>query len=173
MDVAVGDVVELVGPDRARRLARVERLGEARGVLHVVVGVAVGHRRHLDELGAEQAQRVLLLLRLGVGDDDDGAEAERVAEHGEADAGVAGGALDDGAAGLAARRARTASLMMPSAARSLTDWPGFMNSALPRIVQPVSSEARRSLISGVRPTAAATLERRGKGRLLAVGTAAP
>ena len=35
--------------------------------------------------------------------------------------------------------------------RSLTDWPGFMNSALPRIVQPVASEARLSLMSGVLP----------------------
>ena len=51
----------------------------------------------------------------------------------------------------------TASLMMKSAARSFTDCPGFMNSALPRMVQPVSSDARLSLISGVRPTAAATL----------------
>ena len=34
---------------------------------------------------------------------------------------------------------------MKSAARSLTDWPGFMNSALPRMVQPVSSEARFEL----------------------------
>ena len=49
-----------------------------------------------------------------------------------------------------------ASLMIPSAARSLTEWPGFMNSALPRMVQPVSSEARRSLISGVLPIAART-----------------
>src|SRR4029450_7167589 len=41
-------------------------------------------------------------------------------------------------------------------ARSLTDWPGFMNSALPRMLQPVASEARRSLISGVLPMAART-----------------
>src|SRR6516165_4128845 len=46
-----------------------------------------------------------------------------------------------------------ASRMMNSAARSLTDWPGFMNSALPRMVQPVSSDARLSLISGVLPIA--------------------
>src|SRR5690606_38222471 len=39
------------------------------------------------------------------------------------------------------------------AARSFTDPPGFRNSALPRIVQPVSSDALRSLISGVLPTA--------------------
>ena len=35
---------------------------------------------------------------------------------------------------------RSASWMMNSAARSFTDWPGFMNSALPRIAQPVASE---------------------------------
>ena len=37
---------------------------------------------------------------------------------------------------------RSASRMIWRAARSLTDWPGFMNSALPRIVQPVAAEAR-------------------------------
>ncbi len=36
----------------------------------------------------------------------------------------------------------TASWMMNSAARSFTDWPGFMNSALPKMVQPVAAEAR-------------------------------
>src|SRR5262245_42158734 len=51
---------------------------------------------------------------------------------------------------------RIASPMMKRAARSFTDWPGFMNSALPRMVQPVASEARRSLISGVLPMAART-----------------
>src|SRR6516225_5101239 len=45
----------------------------------------------------------------------------------------------------------TASSMMYSAARSFTDWPGFMNSALPRMVQPVSSDARLSLMRGVLP----------------------
>src|SRR4029077_2076461 len=50
----------------------------------------------------------------------------------------------------------TASLMIASAARSLTDPPGFMNSALPRIVHAVASEEARSLMSGVRPIAATT-----------------
>ena len=49
----------------------------------------------------------------------------------------------------------TASLMMYSAARSLTDWPGFMNSALPQISQPVASDARLRRIRGVWPIAAA------------------
>ena len=48
---------------------------------------------------------------------------------------------------------------MYSAARSFTEPPGFMNSALPRIVQPVSSDARRSRINGVFPTASAKLSR--------------
>ena len=43
------------------------------------------------------------------------------------------------------------------AGRSFTDWPGFRNSALPRISQPVASEARRSRISGVLPIASMTV----------------
>ena len=66
----------------------------------------------------------------------------RIGDHGQADAGIAGGAFDDGAAGPQARRAAIASWMMNRAARSLTDWPGLRNSALPRISQPVASEAR-------------------------------
>ena len=42
---------------------------------------------------------------------------------------------------------------MNNAARSLTDWPGFMNSAVPRIVHPVTADTRSSLISGVLPMA--------------------
>src|SRR5581483_1103359 len=60
----------------------------------------------------------------------------------------------------------SASRIIHLPARSLTDWPGFMNSALPRMVQPVSSEARFSLMRGVRPTAAATPLANGKGDLL-------
>ena len=52
-------------------LAR-QPLGDAARDLHVIVGVAVRHRRDLDQVGAERAQRVLLLLALGLGDDDDG-----------------------------------------------------------------------------------------------------
>src|SRR3569832_235924 len=50
----------------------------------------------------------------------------------------------------------SASKIIHLPARSLTDWPGFMNSALPRMVQPVSSEARFNLISGVLPIASMT-----------------
>src|SRR3546814_19373483 len=72
--------------------------GEALGHVHVVVGVLVGNRRHLAQLGAGDAQEVLLLLALGIGNDDDGAVAARAGDPGEADDGVAGGALADDAA---------------------------------------------------------------------------
>src|SRR3954451_16853811 len=45
----------------------------------------------------------------------------------------------------------SASKIIHLPARSFTDWPGFMNSALPRMVQPVASEARFNLMSGVLP----------------------
>ena len=124
--------------------------------LHVVVGVLVGLGRHLDQLGAVERQRVLLLLALRLGDDDDGLEAHRVGDQRQPDAGVAGGALDDRAARLAAAPCSIASRTMNSAARSFTDWPGFRNSALPQISQPVSSEARLRRISGVLPMAERT-----------------
>ena len=50
----------------------------------------------------------------------------------------------------------SASRTIPSAARSFTEPPGFMNSALPRISQPVSSDGPRSLINGVLPMASRT-----------------
>src|SRR5271165_80655 len=50
----------------------------------------------------------------------------------------------------------SASRIIHLPARSFTDWPGFMNSALPRMVQPVASEARESLMSGVLPMASTT-----------------
>jgi hypothetical protein len=66
----------------------------------IVVGVAVGQRRHLDQLGAAEPQHVLLFLALGVGDDDQRAVAARRRDHGQPDTGVARGALDHETAGL-------------------------------------------------------------------------
>ncbi len=63
--------------------------------------------------------------------------AERIGDQRQADAGIARRALDDHAARLGAGPFASASRMMKSAARSFTDWPGFMNSALPRMLQPV------------------------------------
>ena len=97
--LAVGHVVELVGPDRAVRLLLRELVGKPPRILHVVVGVAVGDRRHLDQLRAAEPQHVLLFLALGLRNHDHRAVAEGVAHQGETDTGVAGGALDDGPAG--------------------------------------------------------------------------
>ena len=52
----------------------------------------VRHRRHLAQVDAELAQRVLFLRALGLGDHDYCAVAARVADQREPDAGVAGGA---------------------------------------------------------------------------------
>src|SRR5215470_10322764 len=60
----------------------------------------------------------------------------------------------------------SASRIICLAGRSFTDWPGFMNSALPRMVQPVASDARLSLISGVPPIASTTPSRMGMGMLV-------
>jgi hypothetical protein len=98
--VAVGHVVELVGPDGAVRLLLGELGGEAARVFDVVVRVLVGHSRHLDQLDPLRQERVLLLLALGLRDDDDSPVALGVADDGEADPGVAGRALDDNAARL-------------------------------------------------------------------------
>ena len=100
MAAAVGEIVELVGPDRAVRLRGGDLLGEAAGIAHVIVRVGVGHGRDEPQIGAAQQQHVLLFLALRLGHDDDGAVAARIADQREADAGIAGGALDDDAAGL-------------------------------------------------------------------------
>src|SRR5438132_7704492 len=47
----------------------------------------------------------------------------------------------------------SASRMIWRAVRSFTDWPGFMNSALPKMVHCVAAEARLSTIKGVLPMA--------------------
>src|SRR5690606_38352508 len=99
--LAVGAIVELVRPDRAVGFRR----EPARELLEVV-RILVRHRGHRPHLGAERAQQVELLGRLRLGDHDHAAVAACVAHVREADAGVAGRALDD----RAARAERAASL---------------------------------------------------------------
>src|SRR5262245_21733869 len=55
----------------------------------------------------------------------------------------------------------SASRIIWRAGRSLTEPPGFMNSALPRMVQPVASDARLSLMSGVSPIVSMISSRMG------------
>ncbi|KAJ0162558.1 hypothetical protein CTA2_4379, partial [Colletotrichum tanaceti] len=92
---AVGRVVELVRPDGV-----VEPLGVAPRLVVVVVRVLERHGGHGVDLGAQQPQQVDLALGLRVGHVDDELVALGAAHVREADARVAGGALDDGAAGL-------------------------------------------------------------------------
>src|SRR4029078_519232 len=98
MSLAIGDIVELVCPDGAFGRRFGQSLGQAGGIFHIIVRILVGDRRDLDELGAKESQRVFLLLALGDRDDDDLLEAHGIANDGEADAGVAGGSFDNGAA---------------------------------------------------------------------------
>ena len=96
--LAVGDVVELVRPDRAVRFALRQLLGQPAGNLHVVVGIGVGNGRHLDQLGAAEPEHVLLLLALRFRDHDHGAKAEGIADEGQSDPGITSGAFHDHAA---------------------------------------------------------------------------
>ena len=125
-------------------------LGQAAGDVHIIAWIAVGLGRDQPQIGSDHAQEVDLFLRLGLRHDDHAAVAAGVADQGQADAGVAGGALYDraaltqGAALFGIDDDRQSGAILDRAA-------GFMNSALPRIVQPVASEARRRRISGVLP----------------------
>ena len=92
---AVGDIVELIGPDRPGRL-----LGDAARLVHEVAGAGIRRGRHRHQLGAERAQRVHLLLGLRVRHHDDGAIALRIGDQREADPGVARRSFDDRSPGL-------------------------------------------------------------------------
>lgn len=92
---AVGRVVELVRPDGV-----VQGLGMPLRLVVVVLRVVKRHGRHGIHLGAQQPQQVNLALRLRVGHVDDQLVASRAADVRQANARVAGSALDDGAARL-------------------------------------------------------------------------
>ena len=98
--LAVGEVVKLVRPDRARRFGLREIFGEASRHVDEVVGVLERNRGDFTQVRAAEAKHVFLFLALGIGDDDHRAVAERVAHEREANSRVARGAFDDGAAGL-------------------------------------------------------------------------
>ena len=100
MRIAVGDIIELVGPDCHAGVGGSALFSKPGGVLHVVVLVAVGHGWHEDQLDPELAQGVLLLLALGLGHDDGGLVSARGSDVGDANTGVARRAFDDGRTGL-------------------------------------------------------------------------
>ena len=96
MSLPVGDIVELVGPYRPARKLAVQPFRQACRIFHVIVRIFVGHGRHFDEFGAIDLQRVLLLLRLGVGDHDHRVEIQCIRHHRQTDAGIARSSFDDG-----------------------------------------------------------------------------
>ena len=119
----VVEVVPLVGEDHAVRLGLLQLFGETPADMLIIVRIAVGDCRHLDQLGAAQLQHVLLFLALRLRDHDQRAIAARVRHECEPDAGVAGGALDHKPARLSSPRF-SACRIISRPARSFTDWPG-------------------------------------------------
>ena len=95
MALAIGDIVELIGPDRAGRIFLGQPQGEAAGKFHVIVGIGIGDRRNLDQFGALQPEQVLFLLALGVGNDDHGLVAQGIGDERETDSGIARRTFDD------------------------------------------------------------------------------
>src|SRR5262245_44281957 len=99
VSLAIVEIVPLVGVQHAVGLALAQVVGDAPRDVLVVVRIAVGHRRDFDQLGAAQAQHVLLFLALRFRDDDEGAVAAGIRHQRQADPGIAGRALDHQAAG--------------------------------------------------------------------------
>src|SRR5215469_12355151 len=95
MTVTVCCVIPLIGVQTAILLRLRELSRESFCDMNVVVRIAVGDRRNLAQLGPAQAQHVLLLAALGLGNHDYGAVAARIPHKRKADPGVAGGAFDD------------------------------------------------------------------------------
>jgi hypothetical protein len=95
MCARIGDVVKLVRPHRAFGL-----LGQAARGVHEVPRVGELGRRHQDQLGAQRAQRVHLLLRLVVRHHDDRVVAQRVGHQRHADPGITGRPFNDRSPGL-------------------------------------------------------------------------
>ena len=95
MRLPVGHIVKLIGPDRAigrgfRQLSR-----QTFGIVHIVVGVFVRCRRHLDQISPGEPQHVLLFLALRLGDHNDGFEPHRRADQGQPDPSITCRALDN------------------------------------------------------------------------------
>ena len=92
----VGRIGELVGVEGAGQFR-----GDLLGHVLIIFGMALADigTRHA-HFGAERAQMLDLFARHLVGHDEDDAVALGDADLGEAEAGIAGGRLDDGAAAL-------------------------------------------------------------------------
>src|SRR5207244_8583588 len=74
-------IVPLIGKQNAVRLGFTKLIGKPLGDVLVIVRIAVGQRRDLDELGATEPQRVLLFLTLGFRNDDQGAVTAGIGDY--------------------------------------------------------------------------------------------
>ncbi len=97
---AVGDIIELIGPDCAGFMGLRHFLGDALGHVDIVFRVGVGDRVYFAQVSAGDPEHVFLFLGLRARDDDDGFVAARRRHKRQADTGVAGGAFDDHASGF-------------------------------------------------------------------------
>src|SRR5262249_47236673 len=88
MHTAIGDIVELTGPEPAFFFSKPLR------VPVIVSRVTVGLFRHCNYFGAQGAQQVNFFDRLSFGDNNNGAVSLGLTHNRQADAGVSGGALD-------------------------------------------------------------------------------
>ena len=117
----------------------------------VILRIAIWLGRNAAHLRSQGFQQVGLLVAEVVRYNEQAPVALGEADEREPDAGVARRAFDDCSA-----RPEDAATFGVLDERECgpfpTDPPGFMNSALPRISQPVSSDSRRSRINGVFPT---------------------
>ena len=100
MGLTVGGVVELVGPDGAIRLRLGKFGGQAPGIAHKIIWVAIRGCGHLDQLGTGKAQHVLLFLALGFGDHNHRLESHRGAHKRQTNPGIACRPFDNGTTGL-------------------------------------------------------------------------
>ena len=144
MGQAIVSVVELVGPKPAVLLR------EPLCLAVVVARIAVGLLRHRDHSGAQRPKQLDFFRRLGFRYDDDRwipSARPTMARPIPVLPAVPSMIVSPGFSFPAA----SASVMMLYAVRSLTEPPGFMNSALARISQPVNLDRRRKRTSGVPP----------------------
>ena len=119
VEIAVGDVVELVGPDRPVGQAVVQLLSQSPRIVDEMVGTGKRGGVDFNQSGAQGADRLLLLLGLGSGNDDDDGMAQRRPDQSQADACVAGGAFHDRSAGL--QRAGSAGRLDDRQSRPILD----------------------------------------------------
>ncbi len=99
MTLPVGDIVELIGPDRPARVGFRQFFCQSAGIFDIIIRVLVGFRRDKAQIRSAIAQQGLFLIGLGFGHDDHGFIAARIGDQREADARIARRALNNQPAG--------------------------------------------------------------------------